>query len=171
MRLEIDRRAGIKLQPGEEPGPVDLGSRAVRSAVRELYAARFGEAELDKEKKTAESAPATAAAAAARTLGAGKAEAAQENLPLWQRVGKMIQGEPQVADASAFYAKLLERLNQNQPLPEAALKGLGAQRAEAIAAALKEAGVDSARVAVAAPEPVESSTGKPVSLKLGLAAK
>ena len=35
VRVEISRRADIKLEEGEEPGPVDLGSRAVRSAVRE----------------------------------------------------------------------------------------------------------------------------------------
>ena len=84
----------------------------------------------------------------------------------------MIQGEPQVADASAFYSKLLERLNQNQPLAGGCLDAAGrAARRARLLAALKEAGVDSARVAVAAPEHVESSAGKPVSLKLGLAAK
>jgi len=165
VRLEIDRRAGVKLQPGEEPGPVDLGSRAVRSAVRELYASRFGEAELDKQKKAAESTAAPAAAAAS-----GAAATAPEKLPLWQRVGKMVQGEPQVADASAFYGQLLERLNREQPLAEGALARLGAQRADVVLAALKEAGVDAARATAAAPEPVESAAGKAVSLKLGLAA-
>ncbi|ABD68000.1 hypothetical protein Rfer_0243 [Rhodoferax ferrireducens T118] len=92
-------------------------------------------------------------------------------MPLWQRVGKIIQGEPQVADASAFYNQLQERLNQNQPLAADALAKLGAQRTEAILAALKEAGVDPARAAAAAPEKVESDVGKPVPLKLGLVAK
>ena len=63
---------------------------------------RFGDAELDKQKKAAESAPAPRRCRGERA-GDGKAEAAQAKLPLWQRVGKMIQGEPQVADASAFY--------------------------------------------------------------------
>ena len=48
---------------------------------------------------------------------------------------------------------------------------LGAQRASAILAALKEAGVDPARALAAAPEKVSSDVGKPVPLKLGLAAK
>ena len=34
VRVEIARRAGIKLQAGEEPGLVDLGDRAVRGAMR-----------------------------------------------------------------------------------------------------------------------------------------
>jgi len=143
---------------------VDLGSRAVRSAVRDLYASRFGEAELDKQKKAAENTAAASGATDAR------AATAPEKLPLWQRVGKMVQGEPQVADASAFYGQLLERLNREQPLAEGALARLGAQRADVVLAALKEAGVDAARATAAAPEPVESAAGKAVSLKLGLAA-
>lgn len=167
VRVEIARRAGIKLQAGEEPGLMNLGDRAVRGAMRDLYAERFGEAELDKQKKAAEG----AAPAAAASMPDTKTAAAQAKLPLWQRVGKLIQGEPQVADASAFYKQLQERLNQSQPLAADALAKLGAQRAEAISAALKEAGVDPARVAAAAPEKVESDIGKPVPLKLGLVAK
>ena len=158
VRVEVSRRADIKLEAGEEPGPVDLGSRAVRSAVRDLYAARFGDAELDKQRKAAESAG-----------GGTEAAQAQQKLPAWQRFGKMIQGEPPVADASSFYGKLLERLNQSEPLAPDALTKLGAQRADVILAALKEAGIDPARAVSAAPEKVVSDAGKPVPLKLGLA--
>ncbi len=169
VRIEIAKRAGIKLDAGEEPGPLDLRARAVRVALRDLYAERFGAAELDKQKKAAEEAAAARAGApAAKDLKAG---APQEGLPIWQRVGKLIQGEPQVADASAFYHELQERLEQNQPLAPDALTRLGAQRARAILAALKEAGVDPARALAAAPETISSEPGKPVPLKLGLAAK
>ena len=170
VRVEIARRAGVKLEAGEEPGPVDLGNRAVRSELRELYAARFGDAELDKQKKAAETAV-PAPAAAASTAADRKSESAQAALPMWQRVGKMIQGEPQVADSGAFYNELLKRLNQNQSLGAEALAQLGAQRAEAIVAALKEAGVDSTRAVATAPEKGTSTIGKPVPVKLGLAAK
>ena len=169
VRVELAKRAGIKLEAGEEPGPLDLRARAMRGALRDLYSERFGAAELDKQKKAAEgsvAAPAVEPAAAdIRT------ETAQEKLPMWQRVGKLIQGEPQVADAISFYHKLQERLDQNQPLPADALTQLGAQRASAILAALKEAGVDPERAHAAAPEKVNSGVGKPVPLKLGLAAK
>ena len=76
-----------------------------------------------------------------------------------------------MADASFFYHKLQERLDQNQPLAADTLTRPGAQRASAILAALKEAGVDPARALAAAPEKVSSDVGKPVPLKLGLAAK
>lgn len=169
LRVEIAQRAGIRLEAGEEPGPVSLRDRAVRGAMRDLYAERFGDAALDKEKKAAEAlTPAPAGEPAAADV---KAEAAQPTLPVWQRLGKLIQGEPQVADASAFYRKLQERLEQNQPLAADALSGLGAQRASAILAALNDAGVDPASVLAAAPENIGSGAGKPVLLKLGLAVK
>jgi hypothetical protein len=76
-----------------------------------------------------------------------------------------------VADASAFYHKLQERLDQNQQLAPDALTQLGAQRARAILAALKGAGVDPARAIAVAPEKVSSDVDKPVPLKLGLSVK
>jgi hypothetical protein len=76
-----------------------------------------------------------------------------------------------VADATAFYRSLVQQLDAKQPLPEGELARLGTQRADAVLAALKTAGVDPARVAAAPPEKTESAVGKPVVLKLGLAAK
>jgi hypothetical protein len=55
-------------------------------------------------------------------------------------------------------------------LPAGALERLGAERASAIAAALKEGGVDAGRVATANPQPAEAA-GKQVPLKLGLDAR
>ena len=155
LRVAIAQRAGIKLKAGEDPGPLDWRDRAVRSALRDLYVKRFGAAALDQQKKAAEAAG----------LPAGK------QLPLLQRASRLIKGEPQVADVSAFYRTLRERLDQSQPLAADALTRLGAQRASAILAALKAAGVDPASAIAAAPEPVSADVGKPVPLKLGLSAK
>jgi hypothetical protein len=176
VRVEIAKRAGIKLEAGEEPGPMDLRDRSVRGALRDLYAQRFGDAELDKQKKAAEAAVGVSSSVASAAAPAAAASAAgtgttQDKLPLWQRMGKLIQGEPQVADASAFYRNLQERLNQTQPLPADALTRLGAQRASAVVAALVEGGSDPSRAVAGAPEPTGSEAGRPVPLKLGLAAK
>lgn len=156
LRRVVLARAEIKLGADEQPGPLDIGQRKVRGALRDLYADRFGAPELDKQKKTAESA-------------AGKEEgAAPKKLPMLQRLGKMVQGEPQVADATEFYGKLQERLEANQPLAKDALPQLGARRAAAVLAVLKEAG---AVARSAAPSSTDSDAGKPVALKLELSAK
>lgn len=166
VRRAVAAKAGIKLEAGEEPGPLNLGERKIRGALRELYAERFGKAELDKQKKAAEAAvPATAAAAAA----ASTATAAK--IPVLQRLGKLIEGEPQVADTGAFYNGLREQLEAKQPLPADALNKLGAQRSAAILAALQQDGTPAARVSASAPEKTEAAPGKLVGLKLGLAAQ
>jgi hypothetical protein len=165
LRRAVLGKADIKLAAGEQPGPLDIGQRKVRGALRDLYAERFGAAELDKEKKAAEASagkPADAVADTADTVAAKK-------LPMLQRLGKMVQGEPQVADASAFYGKLQERLEQNQPLAKDALPQLGAQRAAAVVALLKDAGATT--VSAGAPAAIDSAAGKPVAVKLELSAK
>ena len=163
VRLEVARRSGIKLEADEEPPPMDFGDGDVRKAVRELYAARFGEAELDKQKSAAESAVPGAAAASGT-----KNQSAKDAVPLWRRLGQVIQGEPQVADAGAFYQALLQRLNETQPLPGDAMAALGTRRADAIVNALKEAGADAARVSAGAPEKLEVEAKGTVPLKLAL---
>jgi hypothetical protein len=171
LRQEVFTQAGIKLAAGEEPGPLDSGDRAVRVALRELYAKRFGAAELDKQKEQAVKAAAGSAADAPGGTASAPATGSSASLPLWQRLGKMVQGEPQVADARAFYAGLQTRLEQTQPLPADALPQLAAQRAQAIVAALKEAGVDPVRMAAgSAPEKVDAAANRMVPVKLGLTA-
>ena len=165
VRRAVAAKAGIKLEAGEEAGPLNLGERKIRGALRELYAERFGKAELDKQKKAAESAvPATAAASSASAPAAAK-------IPVLQRLGKLIEGEPQVADTGAFYSGLREQLEAKQPLPADALSKLGAQRSAAILAALQQDGTPPARVSAGAPEKTDAAPGKLVGVKLGLAAQ
>jgi hypothetical protein len=195
IRLEIAKRANITLAVGEEPGPLDLQDRHVRSALRDLYTERFGSAEFAKAKADAEKAgtappaaakPADAAepdenkAGSGAAANAASAKAGDEprgktqgktGISLLQRVGRLASGEPQVADAGDFYRKLLQRLNENQPLPADALTQLGAQRAQAIVAALAESGVDASRATAGPPEKVSAEPGKAVSLKLALGGK
>jgi len=122
LRLEVARRAKVPVAAGEEPGPLDPADRAVRVALRELFAQRFGKAELDQEMDRAERSAAAAAPGASRPPA---------SLAPWQRIGKWVQGEPQVADASRFYAALQRRLEDAQEVPSDALQRLvnGARRA------------------------------------------
>ncbi len=167
VRRAVAAKAGIKLEAGEEPGPLNLGERKIRSALRDLYAERFGKAELDKQKKAAEAAAPAAAAAAS----ASASTPATASIPVWQRLGKLIEGEPQVADTGAFYKGLREQLEAKQPLPADALSKLGSQRSAAILAALQQDGTPASRVSAGAPEKTDAAPGKLVGLKLGLAAK
>jgi uncharacterized protein involved in outer membrane biogenesis len=51
VRGEVIRRTGVKLAAGEDPGPLDMTNRAVRAALRELYAERFGNAAIEEQRK------------------------------------------------------------------------------------------------------------------------
>lgn len=166
VRRAVAAKAGIKLEAGEEPGPLNLGERKVRGALRDLYGERFGKAELDKQKKAAES-----AAPAPAAVSASASAPAAAKIPVLQRLGKLIEGEPQVADTGAFYTGLREQLEAKQPLPADALSKLGAQRSAVILAALQQDGTPAARVSAGAPEKTEATPGKLVGLKLGLAAQ
>jgi hypothetical protein len=64
LRVAVAERAGVKLAPGEEPGPVNPADEAVRAALRSMYAERFGAGELEKQQKPAEGESKTASAAA-----------------------------------------------------------------------------------------------------------
>lgn len=153
LRLAVARRAGLQLEAGEEPGPPNLGDRTVREALRNLYAERFGAAALDEQKKAAE-----------------QAAPDDAQLPLVQRMGKRMQGEPLVADARPFYGALQQRLEQTEALAADALPALGAQRASVILEALQAEGVDAQSAAASAPADI-GSADQQVALKLELAAK
>lgn len=164
VREAIAQRAGLRLQPGEAPGPLDYGSRPVREAVRALYTQRFGDQAWDQAKTAAES-------QRPRGEASGAAGSSSTSLPVLRRLSNLMQGEPQVTDPAGFYRGLARKLEQDAPLAPEALAQLGEERAKAVVAALTQAGVAASRVSAAAPASVAAEAGKPVPLTLQLAAQ
>ncbi|WP_229204926.1 DUF748 domain-containing protein [Duganella sp. Leaf61] len=193
LRRTVLARAGVHVEADEQPGPLDLGGRKLRTALRDLYAERLGAAALAQQKLLAEkaggaavtvdgsvvnAAPAEGAGAVAgsgaagRTAGSGIGVAGTAaKLPLLQRLGKLVQGEPQVVDPSAFYAALQAQLVEHEKLPADALPQLAARRAAAIVAQLKLAGAGTVAVKAGAPHNLKVAAGRPVALALELSAK
>ena len=199
LRRTVLARAGVHVEADEQPGPLDLGGRKLRTALRDLYAERLGAAALAQQKLLAEKAggvavavdgtvvntataagvgavagPEAAGRGAASGIGAATGAAgtaAKLPLPLLQRLGKLVQGEPQVADPSAFYAALQAQLVERQELPADALPQLAARRAAAIVAQLKLAGAATVAVKAGAPHNLKVAAGRPVALALELSAK
>lgn len=132
LAVELTRRAGIKFDPSESPGPLDQGDPAIRQALRSLYAERFGASALERVQQGADP---------AKAPGTG-----------------------------TVYPKLLDQLEQNQPVAPQALAELGKQRAAAVMAALSQAGTNPANLASSATENVASEIDQPVPLKLELSA-
>ncbi|AMO25009.1 DUF748 domain-containing protein [Ramlibacter solisilvae] len=162
VHQELARRAGLPAAAQEAGSRPDLGDSRMQSAVRELYAQRFGDAELDKMRVAAQNAPPSTAA-----LGASGSSPPQK-LSVFQQVRRAMRNEPQVADTGGFYGELLQRLEKEQALAPEALARLGQQRAEAVTSALAQAGVPPGRVTTAAPVAVDMGAQQMVPLKLAL---
>jgi uncharacterized protein involved in outer membrane biogenesis len=155
LRQEIGRRAGFDPGEGDASSPINIEDRRTRSAVRELFAERFGADALERLKEEAER-------EAARD---GKAP----DLSLVERFRKFAGGEPRVADARGFYRSLFQQMLEAQALPEGALNELAQKRAAAIAEGLRAAGVDGGRVEVSSAEPTANAQAREVTVALSLA--
>ncbi len=164
MRSKILRRAGLKILAGEEPGPLDMRERAQRVALRETLSAPHGAPALAQLLAEAER-----GALSAPVVGNSTA-AKRDETPIWRRALNGSQGEPNLAEPAAFYTAIATCLAASQPLAPDALARLGTERAQAIAVALKESGIEATRIDLPKAEKTEAA-GKFVSLKLGLAAR
>ena len=160
LNREINRRAGFTATEEEEPGPINIDDSRTRAALRELFAERFSQAELDKYKAEAE----------AKERRANAANGKEQTLSLKDRVRNFASGEPQVADPREFYRALARRLRDAQPLTNNALPELAQKRAQAIEEALKAAGADPTRISVSTAEPVSNADAKLVTVQLALTA-
>lgn len=78
LRAEITRRAGIKMDAGENPEPLDHANPAVREALRSVYIERFGASTFEKEIKPVAPAKAPDASVAYQRLR----EQMERNQPL-----------------------------------------------------------------------------------------
>jgi len=144
-RRAISERAGIKLQPGEAPGPLDYDNSRTQQAIEALYEAQFG-------------------MPAARDLRAGLAK--PSGTPT--EPGKPAPKPAPVSPAEVARAMTVQITNAFA-IEDAALNALAVQRGEAVAQELREAGkVDPARLAVDRPQASDSAKGKVVVTELDL---
>jgi hypothetical protein len=147
VRRAIAQALGVKLQPGEDPGPMAYDDLDTQRALERLLSARSGADAVDRF-----------AAEYARTTGK---EARRVN-PVLAVFGRG-KGD------RAVYEALFERLVQIEPLPDTALADLATQRARAIADFIAQAGMDPARIAVGKAQVLEDRS-KPLAAKLALEA-
>ena len=149
VRQDLAQRLGVKVKPGEEPGPVVFDQAKTQRALEALLTERGGakaieEFETSYEKNTGK-----------------KAQRANPVLALAGR------GSPD----RAFYEALFRRLVELAPLTESEVKDLGKRRGEATARALKErASAAAARVEVGDAEASSHADRNAVPTRLELGA-
>jgi uncharacterized protein involved in outer membrane biogenesis len=144
VRRALTGRLGSKLEPNEDPGPVDYGNPETQRALEAMFAERFGAAELDVLKDSLEK---------------DKGKAAQSGAQPAQIL--------KAADPGQLSKLLYARLMESEPLQTTALTDLAEARARAIVAELAGDGaIDPARLSTKPPDSLPKDA--PVSSKLFL---
>ena len=133
LRRRLAGKMGRQLEAGEDPGPVNLDSRAVLDKLKALYGERFGFGTMNELVRSF--------TAQADQNATGFAEG-RGNEPLAR--------------------ELFERLREAQELPDGALEALGLQRARTVVQVLTgQGGLDQERITTSPPE-VLAEDGTPV---------
>jgi hypothetical protein len=146
VRQDLARRLELKVDPGEDPGPVAFDRPKSQRALERLYAdrgAEIKEFQAGYEKTTGKKA---------------------------ERVNPVMAMLDRGAGDRGFYEALFRKLVETAPLPETELTELGRRRAEAAARILKELAAVTDRVDVGAPEAADRAERNTVSTRLELGA-
>jgi hypothetical protein len=162
VRRAVAERAGHRIEAGEDPGPLSPEDPKIQSAIEDVFADRFGGAEL-----------------AALKEGFRKANPGQ--LPestgskMMSKLTNLIRqprtlGEDELSQLKGanFHSVLFERLRAHEPMPDAQLQALAKARGDYAATAFKEAGAPGDRLTLGAPEKAETAD-KQIPLKLDVA--
>ena len=146
MRRAVLARAGIKLEPGESPGPLDVGSPRMQQAIDALYVERFGlPAARDLRASLVKPAPGDDAQ---KTKPEPSAEPAT----------------PASRQAVRIARTMSNQLMESTEVPDGELAELGKRRAAAISSELQSgAKIDSARLGSEAPKATEGKDGQVIS--------
>jgi len=137
MRLQAVSVAGIRLAPGEAPGPVDVNNYTIQTWLEDRYKAAAGKEDYQKLRASFQD----------RNAGAAARVMESETVERLARRFKTRDEGP----ASAFHTELLERLTQQTKIGDDALVRLAQARAQAMRDDLVKLGLDPARVAIGAP--------------------
>jgi hypothetical protein len=151
MRREAVAVAGIKLDPDEAPGPVDVNNYKIQTWLEDRYAERAGKEDY-------------------RTLRASfqDKDAGLMESQMVERLARRFKSRDE-GPASAFHAELLERLTQQTKIADDALVKLAQARGEAIRDSLVTLGLEPDRVGIDAPIE-QSAKDKLVGSKMSLGA-
>lgn len=145
MRRTVLARAGIKLEPGESPGPLDVGNARMQQAIEALYTERFG-------------------LPAARDLRASLSKPAPDAQADAKPDPAAASGNPAARQAVRVARSMSNQLMEATEVPDTELSALGSRRAQAISAELQtSAKVEPNRVATEAPKAGEGKEGQIIS--------
>lgn len=164
LRRTLLQKSGYQGDTKGDPGPVALRQPQIQAALEELFAERFGKAELAGLKQ------------GFRGANPGQLEESLGGKVMSRLSGLMNPPRALTADevgalkGADFHAVLYQRLRDKEVLPDDRLRQLAQARGEAALATLKEAGAPAARVILGEPGKHEGNDREvPLKLSLGKA--
>ena len=138
MRREAAAVAGVKLAPGEAPGPVDVNNYKIQTWLEDRYAAGAGKEAYQKLRAGFQD----------KNAGAGARIMESETV---ERIARRFKTRDE-GPASAFHTELLTRLTGEVKIGDDALVKLAQARGQAMRDDLVKLGLDAGRVSIGAPE-------------------
>lgn len=144
VHADIVKRMGVKLVPGENPGPIDTANSRVQNAVEAAFGQRYAPEVLALLKRRA---------VESGTDAHSPSQSAKQ----------------QSSPPPAFYQSLVERLIREQPVDEQMLAQLASRRSAAIIRELTTVGgVPASRIVLGKPRQANDANEKAVTLRLQL---
>jgi hypothetical protein len=144
VHADIVKRMGVKLVPGENPGPIDTANSRVQNAVEAAFGQRYAPEVLALLKRRA---------VKSGTDAHSPSQSAKQ----------------QSSPPPAFYQSLVERLIREQPVDEQMLAQLASRRSAAIIRELTTVGgVPASRIVLGKPRQANDANEKAVTLRLQL---
>lgn len=166
VRRAVVQKTGQHVEAEADPGPLSTQDPKTQSAIEDIFADRFGGAELAALKDGFRNAN----PGQLPESTAGKVMSRLTNLIRKPR--ELGADEVSQLKGADFYGVLFERLRVKEPVPDERLQTLAQNRGLNAASALKEAGAPADRLTLGAPEKVEAATKEiPLKLDVGTAAK
>ncbi len=164
LRRAVAEKMGVKLAPGEDPGPLSTGNPKVQGALEALYASRFGETEwAGLQGKWRQANPDKKQEGAAGRMVSRLKSLFKSETPLSAEDLGLLKG-------TDIHGLLYQRLLDKETVTDAQLADLARQRTQAVLAGLAAAGAPAERLS---PGDVAAFDGDgrevPARLELGVA--
>ncbi len=161
LRRGLLEKSGQKIEPQGDPGPISTRAPEMQAAIEDLFAERFGKADLAGFKQ------------GFRSANPGQLEESVAG-KMMSRLSGLVRPPRQLDESELgalkgadFHGVLYQRLRDKEVVPDERLQQLAKDRGDATLATLKEAKAPADRVRIGAAEKIPGED-REVALKLGL---
>ena len=170
VRRVVAERMEIKLEPKEDPGPIDFTDSNTRSIMEDMYKKRFGKNSLDELEegiKKGTITPQLPAHQEGKKARQQKTKGGFTRMINSLKLYKVIPGMKSPDEAAAWAGEIYVRLVESEPVSQDALLELAKNRAQAVVQELEvSAGLPAQRIGVTDPETMSDEAEPSVKLSL-----